>query len=86
MTMETLANVKNPPVVYAKQANIKNGGRQQVNNGVRPSSHATENKTEPSKLLEHSVEERMDIGTEGQAGYGDSQLAALEAGNRAKIA
>jgi hypothetical protein len=36
MTLETLATIKNPPVVYAKQANINNGGQQQVNNGVEP--------------------------------------------------
>lgn len=30
-TIETLANVKNPPIVYARQANIANGP-QQVNN------------------------------------------------------
>jgi hypothetical protein len=32
-TLETLAAIKNPPVVFAKQANIANGP-QQVNNGV----------------------------------------------------
>jgi hypothetical protein len=32
MTLETLATVTNPRVVYAKQANIANGP-QQVNNG-----------------------------------------------------
>lgn len=31
-TLETLATVKNPPVVFAKQANIANGP-QQINNG-----------------------------------------------------
>ncbi len=33
-TLETLATIKNPPVVFAKQANINNGGQQQVNNGA----------------------------------------------------
>ena len=33
MTLETLAAVKNPPLVIARQANIS-GGPQQVNNGV----------------------------------------------------
>jgi hypothetical protein len=33
MTLETLATVKNPPVVFARQANISSGP-QQVNNGV----------------------------------------------------
>jgi len=36
MTLETLANIKNPPVVLARQANINNGGQQQVNNGMPP--------------------------------------------------
>jgi hypothetical protein len=31
MTLETLATIKNPPVVFAKQANINNGGQKQVN-------------------------------------------------------
>ena len=35
-TLETLAAIKNPPVVFARQANINNGGQQQVNNGTEP--------------------------------------------------
>lgn len=35
-TVETLAAIKNPPVVFARQANINNGGQQQVNNGAEP--------------------------------------------------
>ena len=38
MTLETLATIKNPPVVFARQANINNGGQQQVNNGVKPAA------------------------------------------------
>ena len=41
-TIETLAAIKNPPVVFAKQANIANG-HQQVNNGPPP--RADENTT-----------------------------------------
>jgi hypothetical protein len=33
-TLETLAAIKNPPVVFARQANINNGGQQQVNVGT----------------------------------------------------
>lgn len=33
-TLETLAAIKNPPVVFARQANINHGGQQQVNNGT----------------------------------------------------
>ena len=36
MTLETLAMIKNPPTVFAKQANINHGGQQQVNNGAAP--------------------------------------------------
>ena len=31
-TLETLCAMKNPPVMFARQANINNGGQQQVNN------------------------------------------------------
>ena len=40
-TLETLANIKNPPVVFARQANINNGGQQQVNNGAVSSAVST---------------------------------------------
>jgi hypothetical protein len=34
-TLETLAAIKNPPVVFTKQANINHGnGNQQINNGT----------------------------------------------------
>lgn len=46
MTLETLSNIKNPPVIYAKQANITNG-LQQVNNHA----YTGENKNVPNKLL-----------------------------------
>ena len=47
MTLETLATLKNPPVVFAKQANINQGnGNQQVNNGTpAPASHAEKYKS-----------------------------------------
>lgn len=38
-TLETLANIKNPPIVYARQANISQG-HQQVNNHSVPGSQA----------------------------------------------
>ena len=54
MTLETLSNIKNPPVVYAKQANIANGP-QQVNNG--PTTCARErNQNAPNKVLKDSNE------------------------------
>lgn len=39
-TLETLSVIKNPPVIFAKQANISNGP-QQVNNGTAPLARET---------------------------------------------
>ena len=54
MTLETLSAIKNPPVVFAKQANINHGsGNQQVNNGTpAPASHTEKNINRPNELLE----------------------------------
>ncbi len=53
MTLETLAKIKNPPVIFAKQANINQGnGNQQVNNGTpAPASHAEKNINQQNELL-----------------------------------
>ena len=85
MTLETLANVKNPPVVYAKQANINNGGQQQVTNGTPPRTPATETEIPPNKLVEAKIETPMDTGTTGQAGQQYSSLATMDTLNRAKV-
>ncbi len=61
-TIEVLANLKNPPVVYAKQANITSGP-QQVNNGVQGNPHAHVEKVEnqQNELLSGNLNETMDI-------------------------
>ena len=56
MTLETLSNIKNPPIIYARQANIANGP-QQVNNGAMPPSpHTGESNNQPSRILERGNE------------------------------
>ena len=74
MTLETLAVIKNPPVVFARQANINNGGQQQVNNGVAASgsTHASKTQAAPTELSK-GIEyvEGMDAGAAGQAGSAD---------------
>ncbi len=55
-TIEVLAAMKNPPVIFARQANISNGN-QQVNNGgfessTRTHAHAGKSKNQPNELLE----------------------------------
>ncbi len=47
-TLETLSNVKNPPVVYARQANVTTGP-QQINNGV-VAVRTRENENAPNQL------------------------------------
>ena len=74
-TIETLATVKNPPVVIARQANVTSGP-QQINNGV-----ARENQSEQNKLLEQTDGERLDTGTAGQTGSSDLAMAAVGAVN-----
>jgi len=53
-TIEVLATIKNPPVVFAKQANITSGP-QQVNNGILQNqphdAHAGKTESQQTKLL-----------------------------------
>lgn len=77
MTLETLANIKNPPIVYAKQANIAHG-HQQVNNGVPATVPAHEEKTiHSNEQLEHQHGERMDTGTAGTPSGFNQDLEAV---------
>ena len=81
-TIETLAAIKNPPVLFAKQANIANGP-QQVNNGPTPLPRADENTISPNKLLEHAHEQRLDPGAPSAPVRGDPVLVAVEASHGA---
>jgi hypothetical protein len=83
MTLETLANIKNPPVVFAKQANISQG-HQQINSGV-PASRAEENQNLQNKILEHTHGERLDNREKSEAIPVNSGLEALEEEQGAKI-
>lgn len=96
-TLETLAAIKNPSIVYAKQANFANG-HQQVNNGI--SSHQELGDTVspdapsyaqaeiienlPNKLLEENYE-RLDIGAQAAAGRANQDLEAVGAVHRTKV-
>ena len=75
-TIETLAVIKNPPIVYAKQANVTTGP-QQINNGTAPPSQAREKEIERDKLLEAQHGEWMDTGTTGAAIGADKAMATL---------
>lgn len=80
-TLETLAAIKNPPVVFARQANINNGGQQQVNNGAAPahatnaaqacaSAHPGEIGSGPNELLEDRTHGRTQLDTRATAAAG----------------
>ena len=82
-TLETLAAIKNPPIVYARQANIANGP-QQVNNGLP--SQAREIESEQSKLSGGGNELLSDTRASALAGQIDPQLATVGQIDRAKVA
>jgi hypothetical protein len=79
MTLETLATIKNPPAVFARQANIADGP-QQVNNGMMPGASLArggKNENTLNELLEEKPHERLDTGTTGAAVGADARQAAV---------
>lgn len=86
MTLETLATIKNPPV-FARQANINNGGQQQIVNGgstaatgqVRADVRAPagSSATAPTELLEATDGNWLDTGATAAAVNTDPQLATV---------
>jgi len=79
-TLETLAAIKNPPAVYARQANINNG-HQQINNGFS-APRTQENKNIPNELLEHTHGERLDGREKSEAIPVNTELEAVGEGCR----
>jgi hypothetical protein len=71
MTLETLATIKNPPAVFAKQANIAHGP-QQVNNGAETLAPAREEKTiQSNELITNRVQHGRHCTTEEQERQGE---------------
>ncbi len=75
-TLQTLAAIKNPPVIYAKQANVTTGP-QQVNNGVAAPSRNPEVENQQNKLLEADDGKWLDPRAAGATSGGDTTLEAL---------
>lgn len=75
-TLQTLSDIKNPSVVYAKQANITNGN-QQINNGV-PAPRTQENKNYSNELLTELPNEALDNRRTGETISVNSELATME--------
>jgi hypothetical protein len=87
-TLETLSNIKNPPIVYAKQANVTTGPQQVNNNLSMPRSDADagapQKKTRKNKLKEiaHEQEQWLDAGTPGTTGSAHPRAKAMVAIDR----
>jgi len=81
-TIEVLAAVKNPPVVYAKQANISQG-RQQVNNDCNHHAQAG-NKNSANELLNEDTHATLDTRGTIETSRADKDLATVETLNRCK--
>ena len=75
-TLETLATIKNPPLVYARQANVTTGP-QQINNGV-----TREIKSEQTQLSGEHHELLPDARTPGLESRTHSTLETVGAINR----
>ena len=83
-TIETLAEMKNPPVVFTRQANIANGP-QQVNNGFSHTApHASETPIAPTELLQDTRNGRTQLDTRATSttGRSDTSLEPVGAINR----
>jgi hypothetical protein len=84
-TLETLAAIKNPPILYARQANVTTGP-QQVNNGIAAPSRAREIESEQTQLSEEPRELLPDARASGDASRVNPALETLGEIDRAKVA
>ncbi len=87
-TLETLSTIKNPPVIFAKQANIAHG-HQQVNNGIaadnmNDDSHTRKNKFDSNELLEQKNEQRLDTRATDKTSVLDPKLETMAEIHRAE--
>ncbi len=84
-TLETLANIKNPPTVFARQANIAHGP-QQVNNGIPVPASRAGNIGTPLNELSGGDNELPPDGRASQAkSRVDSQVEAVGEVDRAEV-
>ena len=75
-TLETLSTIKNPPVIFAKQANISTGN-QQINNAVS-TSRTENNKKQQNELLTEIPHAKLDTRRTVEAIPVNSELATME--------
>jgi hypothetical protein len=83
-TLETLAAIKNPPVIYAKQANVTTGP-QQINNGTAAPSQAGKNEIEQSQQSGGSHELLPDTRASGNESRVNPAMETLGEIDRAEV-
>ena len=83
-TLETLAAIKNPPVVFARQANVTTGP-QQINNGAAVASRAQENENQQTQLSGGNHELLPNARAQGLAGRIDPAMATVGEIHRAEV-
>jgi hypothetical protein len=76
-TAEILATIKNPPIVYAKQANIAQG-HQQINNGNQSTTHAGKTKNSANELLSEDSNATLDTRGTNETSEANQELATVE--------
>jgi len=81
-TIEVLSKVKNPPVIFAKQANIAHG-HQQVNNGNQ-STHTGKTLNSSNELLNEDSHATLDTRRTTEASSVNRDMAAVETLNGGK--
>jgi hypothetical protein len=81
-TLQTLADIKNPPTIFARQANITNGP-QQVNNGTCQHLARENSEIKPNELLEHENDPKHLVLRAPRSTSGsDSTMATVDTINR----
>ena len=83
-TLEALAAIKNPPIVYARQANVTTGP-QQINNGIAVPSQAREIENEQFQLSGGFNELLPDARASGNASGANPALETLGKVDWAKV-
>lgn len=79
-SIAVLATLKNPPIVFAKQANIAHG-HQQINNN-QPATHAGKTINSSNELLSEDNNATLDTRGTIEASGANQELAALETVDR----
>ena len=82
-TVEVLAAMKYPPIVFAKQANIAHS-HQQINNGHQSPTHAGKTINSANELLSEDSNAALDSRGTIEAGRTNQKLEAVETINGSK--